>query len=167
MIIVGIDPGTETMGYGVIEAGPRQTFQNITHGVFKTSKIDSAGDRLLQLEQGLLSLLQEYKPVAMGVERLFFLNNQKTAMAVSESRGIVLLAAARQNIPAYEFTPLQMKMAIAGYGKAEKKQVQRMVQQLLSLEKLPSPDDAADGLGLAVTCAIAIQNPSFQASLQE
>ncbi len=163
MTILGIDPGTAATGYGVIgnktNAGGRpNSFSCAAYGCIQTSKNLSAGKRLFVLEKELLRLFRKYRPDALAVETLFFFKNSKTAMTVSEARGVILLAAAKKNIAVYEFSPLQVKMTIAGYGRADKKQIQRMIPQLLGLSQIPEPDDAADALGLALTCSLALSN---------
>lgn len=150
MIILGIDPGTATTGYGVIASSPKKPVQCVTYGCITTAKEKPAGERLAILEKGLKLILSEYKPDAVVVERLYFFKNLKSAMPVSEARGVILLTVAKKKLPIFELTPLQVKMAITGYGRAEKKQMQRMVQQTLRLNQIPKPDDAADALGLAI-----------------
>lgn len=150
MIILGIDPGTAQTGYGVVEKIRNSGLRCVSYGCITTAKEKSAGARLLILEKELQQVLREYKPDAVVVERLYFFKNLKSAMPVSEARGVILLTIAKKRIPAFELTPLQVKMAITGYGRADKKQMQRMVQQALKLPQLPKPDDAADALGLAI-----------------
>jgi len=152
MIILGIDPGTATTGFGVVETAPRLTW--VAHGTIDTPKNMQAKDRLLLLEQGLEGLIKSHKPELLCVERLFFFKNAKTALPVSEARGVILLTIARNKLLLQEFTPLQAKMAVTGYGKAQKQQVQRMVQQILGLKTLPRPDDAADALALAIAASV-------------
>ncbi|MBI4138169.1 MAG: crossover junction endodeoxyribonuclease RuvC [Candidatus Wildermuthbacteria bacterium] len=149
MIILGIDPGTATTGYGVVKKEGRR-LSCVAYGVIETPKGMPSQDRLLMLERQLVLVIKKHAPGLISVERLFFLNNAKTAFPVSEARGVILLACAKHGIPIREFTPLQAKMAITGYGKAQKAQVQRMVQETLKLKELPKPDDAADALGLAI-----------------
>ena len=158
MIIIGIDPGTERTGFGVLEKTSHAPsgFRHIEHGVIQTPRSKSAGERLLILEEELTALFIKYSPFAIGVERLFFTKNQKTVMAVSEAKGVVLLAAARQRIPIHEVTPPQVKMAIGGYGKADKQQIQRMVKETLQLDAIPKPDDAADALGIGIACGLLV-----------
>lgn len=166
MIILGIDPGTARTGYGIIEKiqNPKSRGQNtglrcISYGCITTGKEKKPGDRLVILEKELLHVLQEYKPDAVMVERLYFFKNLKSAMPVSEARGVILLAIAKKKLPVFELTPLQVKMAITGYGRADKKQMQRMVQQALKLPQLPKPDDAADALGLAIAGILLVKRP--------
>lgn len=150
MIILGIDPGTAITGYGVIKKQPRNALSCVSYNCIYTDKKDTAQERLRILENGLNSVIRLHRPDVLAVETLYFAKNVKTAMSVAEARGVILLTAAKHKLPVYEFTPLQVKMAVTGYGRAEKKQVQRMVQQILNLPELPRPDDAADALGVAV-----------------
>ncbi len=150
MIILGVDPGTATTGYGVVEKIRNSGLRCVSYGCITTAKEKSAGARLAILEKELNLLLQEHRPDAVAVERLYFFKNLKSAMPVSEARGVILLAIAKKRLPVFELTPLQVKMAITGYGRADKKQMQRMVQQTLKLSDIPKPDDAADALGLAI-----------------
>ena len=150
MTILGIDPGTATTGYGVVVSSPKKSVRCVSYGCITTAKEKSAGERLAILEKELQQVLREYKPDAVVVERLYFFKNLKSAMPVSEARGVILLTIAKKKLPVFELTPLQVKMAITGYGRADKKQMQRMVQQTLRLPQPPKPDDAADALGLAI-----------------
>ena len=152
MVILGIDPGTATTGFGVIRTTPKLKW--VAHGTIDTPKHRPSQERLLLLEQGLKQLFKKYRPDLLCVERLFFFKNIKTALPVSEARGIVLLLAAKNKVPLEELTPLQAKMAVTGYGRAQKKQVQFMVQQILELKTLPRPDDAADALSLAIAVSV-------------
>lgn len=160
MIILGIDPGVALMGYGVINKIQGQEKPKVLDfGCIATSKSDSAGQRLSIIYTELNKLIKKHKPQIMSVESLYFFKNLKTVMPVSQAKGVVLLAAAKHNIPVCEFTPLQVKMTVVGYGRAEKKQVQEMTKQLLDLsafdvkEKDRKKDDAADALGIAL-CAV-------------
>lgn len=149
MIVLGIDPGTAIMGFGLID------YQNSKHkplayGVIRTSKDDKTEDRLKQLFHGVNRLLDEYKPDVMAVEELFFNRNTTTAITVGQARGVALLAAGLRDIPVGEYTPLQVKQAVVGYGRAEKHQVQYMLTKILGLQETPKPDDAADALAIAV-----------------
>lgn len=149
MIILGIDPGTASTGFGVVEKS-KKGLCSLGYGYIKTSPDSLPQERLNQIFNELNKLIKKYKPDVLVVEKLFFFKNAKTAIPVSQAKGVVLLAAVKKKIPVYEFTPLQVKMAITGYGRAQKKQIQEMVKMLLSLEKIPRPDDAADALGLAI-----------------
>ncbi len=157
MTIIGIDPGFEKTGYGVIRKLPRSKLECITYGCITTPRTKTRAERLLFLERALSSLLSHIKPDVGAVESLFFFKNLKTAMPVSEGRGVALLSLARRKIPVHEFSPLQVKMAIAGYGRAEKSQVQHMVKEILHLETIPKPDDAADGLAIAIVCSFGLR----------
>ncbi|MCL1804384.1 MAG: crossover junction endodeoxyribonuclease RuvC [Clostridiales bacterium] len=149
MRVLGIDPGTAIMGFGLID------YQNSKHkplayGAIRTSKDDKTEDRLKQLFHGVNRLLDEYKPDVMAVEELFFNRNTTTAITVGQARGVALLAAGLREIPVGEYTPLQVKQAVVGYGRAEKHQVQYMLTKILGLQETPKPDDAADALAIAV-----------------
>jgi crossover junction endodeoxyribonuclease RuvC len=152
MIILGIDPGTATTGYGVIKQNPKrkEEFEILDFGVITTKKTDSDATRLAILATDLSAILKQFKPQRVGVEKLFFTTNQKTVMTVSQARGVVLLLCQQKNIPIVEFTPLQVKSTLCGYGKADKRQVQLMVKQAFRLKTLPKPDDAADALAIAL-----------------
>ena len=156
MRILGIDPGTAITGYGVIERKGRGGV-HIAHGCITTHKDTPKEKRLLLLEQGMMALFKEYKPDVVAVESLYFFKNLKTALPVSEARGVILLTIAKHKLPLYEFTPPQVKMSVTGYGKAEKKQIQKMVQLHLKLESLPKPDDAADALAVALACSSVLR----------
>lgn len=151
MIILGIDPGIAIVGYGVLSS-EKGKFQAIDCGVITTSKDEKTPQRLALIEQGLNALIDKYKPDCIALEELFFQNNQKTAITVAEARGVLLLTAVKRCSKLYEYTPLQIKQAITGYGNADKKQVQFMVKALLNLKQIPKPDDAADALAVALTC---------------
>ena len=152
MIILGIDPGTAAMGYGVVErTGGR--LRAIDHGCLVTSPDLPMPERLLAIHGLLDDLMALHQPAIVAVERLFFSRNAQTAMAVGQARGVVLLAAAQHGRPVREATPNEVKSAIAGYGAADKEQVQRMVQLVLGMAELPRPDDAADALAIAVCIA--------------
>jgi len=155
MTILGIDPGTATTGYGVIKISrqPQQSthvVEAIDHGCILTKAGLPVGDRLKTINNELGKLITKYQPGIMAVESLYFFKNLKTAMPVSQAKGVILLTAAKKRVPVVEYTPLEVKMAVVGYGKAEKKQVQKMVQTLLKLEEMPKVDDAADALGIAL-----------------
>lgn len=151
MIILGIDPGIAIVGYGVLNS-EKGKFQAIDYGVITTSKDEKTPQRLALIEQGLNALIDKYKPDCIALEELFFQNNQKTAITVAQARGVLLLTAVKRCSKLYEYTPLQIKQAITGYGNADKKQVQFMVKALLNLKQIPKPDDAADALAVALTC---------------
>lgn len=152
MRILGIDPGTAITGFGVIDYDGR-TFKFVDAGVIRTPKEQPMNERLSTVYDEMHELLKEFKPDVMSIELLFFARNVTTAMTVGQSRGIVMLAATQAGIPIYEYTPMQVKQAVTGYGKADKKQIQEMVKNLLKLDQIPKPDDAADGLAIAITHA--------------
>jgi crossover junction endodeoxyribonuclease RuvC len=152
VIILGIDPGTAALGYGVVDrTGGR--LRAIDHGCLVTSPDLPMPERLLAIHGLLDELLELHQPAIVAVERLFFSRNAQTAIAVGQARGVVLLAAAQHGTPVREATPNEVKSAIAGYGAADKEQVQRMVQLVLGMAELPRPDDAADALAVAVCIA--------------
>jgi len=149
MIILGIDPGTALMGYGLIKY-KNDTLQVIDYGCLRTSARLSLAERLFQLHEGLEKLINLYQPQTLSVEELFFNKNVTTALAVGQARGVVLLTAAKAGLLIKEYTPLQVKQSLVGYGRAEKQQVQYMVKMLLNLREIPKPDDAADALAIAI-----------------
>lgn len=153
MIILGIDPGTARMGWGVIRS-LKGVQSLLAFGCITTSADLPAEDRLLILRQELEKLLRTYKPNLVGVEKLFFAKNTKTALKVAEARGIVLVTLRGACIPIMEFTPLQVKQTLTGYGRADKRQMQIMVKTLLKLKDIPKPDDAADALAIAITAVV-------------
>lgn len=154
MIILGIDPGTATTGFGVIKKG--KNMECLAYGLIQTSPSLPAAERLRILSNELNKLIKKHRPEALAVENIYFFKNLKTAMPVSQAKGVILLTAAKKRVPVHEFTPLQAKMTVVGYGRAEKKQVQEMVKILLNLEEIPRPDDAADALAIAICCAKAL-----------
>ena len=150
MIILGIDPGLATMGYGVIKA-ERGNFSVIDYGVVSTPKTSTLPERLFQIEEGVQALINKFKPEQIAIEELFFSKNITTGIAVAEARGVILLTAVKNvGEEVFEYTPNQIKQAMTGYGGADKKQMQLMVQMLLKLKKMPRPDDAADALAVAL-----------------
>jgi crossover junction endodeoxyribonuclease RuvC len=150
--VLGIDPGTAALGYGIVErTGGR--LREVDHGCLTTSPDLSLPERLLAIHALVDELLALHEPDLMGVERLFFSRNVQTALGVGQARGVVLLAAAQHDTPVREATPNEVKSAIAGYGAADKEQVQRMVQLVLGMSELPRPDDAADALAIATWVA--------------
>ncbi len=162
MIILGIDPGTATTGFGIIKKN-KDSLEVIDYGCINTTPDLTDGERLRLINNELNRLIKIHNPKVLAVERLFFCKNLKTAMPVSQAKGVILLTAAKKKLPVYEYTPLQMKMAIAGYGKAEKKQVQRMIKAQLNLEEKPKDkdkrrDDATDALGIAMCYALDTSN---------
>lgn len=152
MIVLGIDPGTAALGYGIVErTGAR--LREVDHGCLTTSPDLSLPERLLAIHSLVDELLSLHQPHLLGIERLFFSRNVQTAFAVGQARGVVLLAAAQHGTPVREATPNEVKSAITGYGAADKEQVQRMVQLVLGMSELPRPDDAADALAIATWVA--------------
>ncbi len=160
MVILGIDPGTATTGWGVIKKpkNKKGKLKVVDYGIITTKPELATGERLKILNNNLNRIIKRYNPDALAVESLYFFKNLKTAMPVSQAKGVVLLTAAKKNIPVYEFTPLQVKMAVVGYGRAEKKQVQEMVKIILGLKETPKKDDAADALGIALCCILKLKN---------
>ena len=164
MIIIGIDPGLATTGYGIVAFLPsrkKNSFRCIAYGLISTEATMSVPGRLKKLYQELTKIITIYKPDKMAVESIFFFKNLKTALPVSQARGVILLAAAKKKLPVYEATPLQVKMAISGHGRAEKNQMQEIVKVLLGLKETPRPDDAADALAIAIYCANNMKPPDF------
>lgn len=151
MIALGIDPGTTRIGYGVVKHD-RNRLSCIAYGILSNPGTDKFAD-YVATEKNLTALIEKYQPDVVGIEKLFFFKNQKTVMAVSEMRGVLMLTLAKHNLPVQEFTPPQVKQNISAYGKADKNQVIRMVQMLLGIREPITPDDAADALALAICCA--------------
>ena len=149
MIILGIDPGIATIGFGVIEA---RRGQNILkqYGVITTPAGLPLANRLLQISEDMDALIRQFQPDEMAVEELFFTKNITTGIAVAHGRGVILLSAQKLGLPIFEYTPMQVKQAVAGYGVAQKLQVMKMTQRLLKMKHLPRPDDAADALAIAI-----------------
>ena len=156
MIILGLDPGTATTGYGVIKKENGDCLP-ISFGTIETSKELDAGERLNIIEKELEKIIEKNRPEAAAIEKLFFNRNVTTAMKVSEARGVLINTLTRAGIPIYEYTPLQIKQAVTGYGTSPKKDVQRMVKLLLKLKETPYPDDAADGLAAAICCGHSLR----------
>ena len=154
MIILGIDPGYAIVGYGVIEY-KNNHFSVIDYGAILTDAGTPFNIRLEKIYDGLCSIIERHKPEAMAIEKLFYNNNAKTVIDVSQARGVIMLAAQKNMVPAFEYTPLQVKQSVVGYGRAEKKQVQEMTRRILALEKVPKPDDTADALAMAICHAHA------------
>ena len=149
MIILGIDPGLAIVGWGVIEYNASK-FKVLGYGSIETPAKTATEDRLLLIYKGLRQIIEKYKPDQMAVEELFFNTNITTGIRVAEARGVILMCAHELGVRIFEYTPLQVKQAVVGYGRAEKKQVITMVTMLLGLEKPPKPDDTADALAIAV-----------------
>lgn len=154
MVILGIDPGFAILGYGAIRHQIGE-FQPMGHGVVLTDSTMKFQNRLEFIYDSMVDMLNKCKPDVMAVERLYFQNNQKTAIDVAQARGVVLLAAIKYGIPVFEYTPLQIKMALTGYGKALKPQIMEMTKRLLKLETMPKYDDTSDALAVAICHAQA------------
>lgn len=152
MIILGIDPGYATVGFGAIENSSGRN-KVLEYGVIQTSKDLSLPERLAKISEGFDIIIDRCKPDAVAIEELFFTNNQKTAILVAEARGAILVSVYRKCKRLFEYTPLQIKQAMTGYGRADKKQIQQMVKTFLNLDAIPKPDDAADALAVALTHA--------------
>lgn len=152
MVILGIDPGKAETGWGVIKT-TKKKMVCLGYGVIKTPAGLKDPERLRMIFNEISRIFREYEPDHLAVETLYFVKNRKTAMGVAQARGVVLLAGARKKVPTQDFTPLEIKMAICGYGRAKKSQVQKMIKKLLNLEKVPRPNDAADALGAAICLA--------------
>lgn len=149
MVIIGIDPGYAIVGYGVLRY-ERNRFSVLDFGAITTPADMDFAKRLSCVYDDLSYLLDKYKPDAMSVEKLFFNTNKKTAVNVAQARGVILLAAEKNGVECFEYTPLQVKQSVVGYGQAEKKQVQEMTKHLLNLSAVPKPDDTADALAMAI-----------------
>lgn len=149
MIILGIDPGLAIVGFGVIEKGKFKT-NVVDYGVITTPKEDTLPVRLQKIYDGMCQLIDQFKPEQVALEELFFNTNTTTGIAVAEARGVILLACIHKGLKLYEYTPLQIKQALTSNGRADKQQVQYMVKAILNLKAIPRPDDAADGLAVAL-----------------
>lgn len=149
MIILGIDPGFAIVGVGIIEYKGNK-FRTIDYFALTTKAHTPIEERLKIIYDGITEAINKYKPDFLAVEELFFNNNAKTAIQVGQARGVILLAGVNANLPIYEYTPLQVKQAVVGYGRADKTQIQQMVKAILNLSEIPKPDDVADALAIAV-----------------
>lgn len=150
MLTIGVDPGTAITGYGLVQLDESGSLNVVDYGVILTPSDQSMPERLLSLFIQLRKIIALHHPVSGAVEKLFFQRNVRTAMSVGQARGVVLLALAESGLKVAEYTPLEVKQAVVGYGGADKNQVQQMVRVLLSLSKIPQPDDAADALAIAI-----------------
>jgi len=150
MVVIGLDPGSAITGYGILNEREDQTLSVIAYGVLRTSADASAAERLQALYDQIKQILVLQRPDQAAVENLFFQRNVRTAFSVGQARGVLLLALAQAGISVAEYNPLDVKLAVAGYGKADKNQVQQMVKMLLGLKEIPRPDDAADALAVAI-----------------
>lgn len=149
MVILGIDPGYAIVGYGLINY-EKNRFSVIDYGAITTQAKTPFNQRLRIIYSDMMQLIEKYKPEAMAIEKLFYNTNAKTVIDVAQARGVIMLSAEINHIPAFEYTPLQVKQSVVGYGRAEKKQVQEMTRVILNLEKIPKPDDTADALAMAI-----------------
>ncbi len=150
MLVIGIDPGTATTGYGLVRSEDDGSLTVVDYGVILTPANAAMPERLMELHRRLTEILLLHRPDSGAVEKLFFARNVTNAISVGQARGVILLTLAENHTPIAEYTPMEIKQAVAGYGGAEKNQVQQMVQALLSLPELPRPDDAADALAVAI-----------------
>jgi crossover junction endodeoxyribonuclease RuvC len=150
MRILGIDPGTGILGFGVVDIDGKGKASLVDAGVIRTPVNQPDSDRLLTIFDELSEIIKELKPEVMSVEKLFFAQNVTTAMSVSQARGVVLLLGKQHDLELHEYTPQEIKMALTGYGRADKKQMQEMVRVILTLKEIPKPDDAADALAAAI-----------------
>ncbi len=149
MRILGIDPGIAIVGYGVVDK-EGNSYKTIAYDAVTTRAHTPLPERLELVYNGVNEIIKQYKPDVMSIEELFFNNNAKTALTVGQARGVIILAAMQNNIPVYEYTPLQVKQALTGYGRASKTQIQQMMKSMLGLSAVPKPDDVADALAIAV-----------------
>jgi len=152
MIILGIDPGYAIVGTGVVDYHGNQ-FRLLEASAITTEAKTPFEQRLCEIHAGVIKRIAEHKPAAMAIEKLFFNTNTTTAIDVAQARGVILLAAAQASVPVFEYTPLQVKQSVVGYGRADKRQVQDMIKLLLHLNACPKPDDVADALAIAITHA--------------
>jgi len=150
VVVLGIDPGIATLGWGIINRTERADYKIEAYGCIKTDKRTLFSRRLEEIHKKLSKIIKKYEPDIAAIEQLFFVKNVKTAISVAEARGVAILAAAEANLPVAEYTPLQVKQSLVGYGRAEKKQMQKMLKILLGLKDIPQPDDAADALAIAL-----------------
>lgn len=150
MRILGIDPGTATTGYGIIDIIDNDIIEVVNYGVIHTSSEDPMPQRLKAIFEDMNYLMDNFSPDIMAIEQLFFFKNSKTVITVSQARGVVLLAAANHDVEIKEYTPLEVKVTLTGYGRADKAEIQSTVTQMLNLEEIPKPDDAADALAIAL-----------------
>jgi len=151
MIILGIDPGTASTGYGVIKTNGRRLAKFLACDVIRTTPDLKRGDRLKKIHNELSKIIKKYQPQVLAIENVFFFKNLKTALAVSQAEGAIFLLAAKKKLPIFEFTPPQVKLTITGDGRADKKIVQKKITKLLKLKEAPTSDDAADALAIALT----------------
>ena len=163
MIILGIDPGTATIGYGVLDArivearrGKKVVIKCLAYGLIETTPDHSFPKRLEKISREIRGLLKKHRPELVAIESVFFFRNLKTFIPVSRAEGVIILETAKQKVPLIEFTPMQVKARVANYGRAEKSEVQRRVKEILNLKELPKADDVADALGVAICGALSL-----------
>lgn len=150
MIVMGIDPGLATVGFGIVHSVVGKDMKAVEYGAVLTEAGMKVEDRLLEIYENVDELCKTFRPDAAAVEKLYFNTNEKTAINVSQARGVIILALRKNNVPIFEYTPLQIKQALTGYGRAEKKQIMYMVKTILKLHEEPKPDDTADALAAAI-----------------
>ena len=150
MITLGIDPGLATVGFGLLESHGGGRLRHLRHGAVTTKAGEKLEDRLRIIYEDVTELIGTFRPDHMAIEELYFGKNVTTGLPVAHARGVILLAAARENVPIFVYRPMQVKQSVVGYGKAEKRQVMEMTRQILGLDQLPRPDDAADALAIAL-----------------
>lgn len=153
MTILGIDPGTASTGYGIITKKSKK-LKCIDYNVIRTYPGSPPGNRLQKISTELTQVIKKYKPDILAIENIYFFRNLKTAIPVSQAKGVILLTAAKKKVPVREFTPLQIKAVVTGNGRANKKEVQKKIKKILKLKKIPKPHHASDALAVAVTCSI-------------
>ena len=161
MRILGVDPGYAIVGYGVLEY-TKNKFYPLEYGAITTEAHTDFQERLKDVYIGISEGIERTKPEALAIEKLFYTTNQKTVIQVAQARGVILLAASMKNLPVYEYTPLQIKQSVTGYGKAVKTQVQDMTKRILGLEKVPKPDDTADRLAAAICHGYSYRSKLFK-----
>jgi crossover junction endodeoxyribonuclease RuvC len=164
MRILGIDPGYAIVGFGALDYEKNQLIP-VQYGAITTPSHTVFEDRLAEIYTDMTQLLQTVQPDAMAIETLFYTSNQKTVIAVAEARGVILLCARQAGVPIFEYTPLQVKQSVSGYGKATKKQVQEMTKRLLHLDEVPKPDDTADALAMAICHAYSHRSKQYGVAL--
>lgn len=149
MIILGIDPGTASTGYGVVEK--LKSLKCLDYNVIRTTPGTEPGERLRIINNEISKIIKKFRPDILAIEKIYFFRNLKTAIPVSQAKGSILLTAARKKLPVWEYTPLQVKLTVTGNGRADKKEVQERMKKMLKLKEIPKPDDAADALAIAIT----------------
>lgn len=148
---MGIDPGTAIVGFGVVDLEGGDSYKYIGSGTIQTPKTMNAGHRLSMIRKDMLSIIEEYQPCEVSVEAIFFFKNAKTLVPVSQARGVIIESVCTSDIPFYEYTPMQAKMCLTGYGKADKRMMQEAVKSVLNLDEIIKPDDASDALAMAIS----------------